>query len=46
MKKTGKSGLGHLQKMKKQERQILASKIHMETQSHPRTAKRPHRRMA
>jgi hypothetical protein len=46
MKKTGKSGLGHLQKVKKQERQILASKIHMETQSHPRPAKRPHRRMA
>jgi len=46
MKKTGKSGLGHLQKVKKQEHEILASKIHMEMRSHPRTAKRPYRRMA
>jgi hypothetical protein len=46
MKKTGKGGLGHLMKVKKQEHQILASKIHMVAQSHPRTAKRPFRRMA
>ncbi|MBZ5703141.1 MAG: hypothetical protein LAN84_15010 [Acidobacteriia bacterium] len=46
MKKTGKGGLGHLQKGKKQERQVLPSKIPMEAQTHPRTAKRPHRRMA
>ncbi len=44
MKKTGKSGLGHLKKIEKQDRQIIARKAQVERMGQTRTMQKPRRR--
>lgn len=46
MKKTGKSGLGHLKKMEGKSRQMLAGRLAMEAATETKKVCKPRRRCA